>query len=202
MPTKCQTVCSLFQMSIPLGWRVLKCAYELLYYWAKQYNNLLRCLARPDKETLIPQWRWADGQPIFFLFYSLTFFFCSASSHSSRTCRMKSCTMVLSGSSLLHWHVERGLRAQTKDGFWTIKLGLSIFGISRKTQCRAQSRWERDFKRLLCRSPQACSFGNTAVTCHFPYPLRQKFVKLLRSSTFLAQTFWCKKQNWKKRLGL
>lgn len=87
------------------------------------------------------------------------------------------------------------LRAQTTDGFWTIKLGLSIFGISRKTQCGAQSRRERDFKRLLCRRPQACSFGNKALTCHFPFPLRQTIVKSLRSSSFLEGKFWRKIQN-------
>lgn len=199
MPTKCQTVCSLFQMSVPLGWRVLKCAYELLYYWAKRYNNLLLCLARPDKETLLPRWRWADGQPIFFLFDLLTFFFPSLQSLKQNL-----------QDEVMHNGVKRELftsltrrerlRAQTKDGFWTIKLGLSIFGISRKTQCGAQSRRQRDFKRLLCRRPQACSFGNKAITCHFPYLLKQKFVKLLRSSTFLEGKFRRKIQNWKKKM--
>lgn len=41
------------------------------------------------------------------------------------------------------------LHAQTKDGSWTIKLGLSIFGISRKTQCAHQSRREQCFKKAF-----------------------------------------------------
>lgn len=71
------------------------------------------------------------------------------------------------------------LHAQTKDGFWTIKLGLSIFGISRKTQCADRSRRERSFKKAFV--PPSSSprrVGNKAVTCHFSYPLKAKVCEI------------------------
>lgn len=167
-----------------------------------EQNNIIICyfdLPDQTKKLLCPGSRWADGQPIFFLFDSLTFFFPSLQSLKQNL-----------QDEVMHngvkWELftsltrRERLRAQTTDSFWTIKLGLSIFGISRKTQCGAQSRRERDFKRLLCRRPQACSFGNKAVTCHFPYPLRQTIVKLLRSSTFLEGTFDVKYKIEKKKL--
>lgn len=131
----------------------LKWAFTFLNHWAKLYNNLLLCLPGPDKETLTPLCRWEDKQPVFLFFDSPTFFFPSLQSlkQNLRDETMHNGVKWELFTSLTH---RERLHTQTKDGFWTIKLGLSIFGISRKTQCADQSRRERGFKRLLCRRLQ------------------------------------------------
>lgn len=145
------SVCSLFQMSIPPGWSGCLNLYftEHIIIWY---------FALPDqtKESLPPRCRWEDGQPVYFSLWFANLYFIFFPSLQSLKQNLQDEAMHNGVKWELFTSLTRRerLHTQTKDSFWTRKLGLSISGISRKTQCAEQSRWERGFKELLCRCLQ------------------------------------------------